>query len=293
MRALPAALLAVLLAMPAGGADEPTVSDEGGDSWYLALGDSLAAGYQPVGDPQNDHKTRSGYPDQLWLMAREQYPNLRLRNLGCPGANTETVRIDYPRCSYAHGSQLDEALWFIGEHRDELVLITIDLGFNDFECTDSLSCLLPGIEAIEQRLPAIVDELQAAAPGVPIVGMNIYDPYLTYWFGGGLDATLAELSVGAITLINESLATIYEAADIPVADVAAAFDIAEWDVLVPMAGHGDVPRNVALLCAWTWQCHPPPLGPDPHPNVLGSRVMAEAFARELGLDPVRVALGST
>jgi lysophospholipase L1-like esterase len=293
MRALATALLAALLAMPVGAVDDPTITTDVGDSWYLAIGDSLAAGYQPVGDPQNDHKTRSGYPDQLWLMARGQYPNLHLRNLGCPGTNTETVRIDYPRCSYEHGSQLDEALWFIGAHRDELAFITIDLGFNDFECSDSFDCLLPGIEAIEQRLPAILDELQAAAPGVPIVGMNIYDPFLTHWFAGGLEATLAELSVGAITLVNESLATVYEAAGIPVADVASAFDIDEWDVLVPLAGHGDVPRNVALLCERTWQCHPPPLGPDRHPNVLGSRVMAETFAKELGLDPVGVELGTT
>lgn len=288
---LAAALLAVLLAMPSQAAEDPTVGGEVGDSWYLALGDSLAAGYQPVGDPADDHRTRAGYADQLWLMARSRYPDLRLRNLGCPGTNTQTVRIDYPRCSYAHGSQLDEALWFIGEHRDELAFITIDLGFNDFECTDSLACLLPGIEVIEQRLPPVLAELQAAAPGVPIVGMNVYDPFLTYWFAGGLDATLAELSVGAVSLLNDTLETIFRGAGIPVADVAAAFEMREWDTLVPLAGHGEVPRNVALLCERTWQCHPPPLGPDRHPNVLGARVIAEALATELGLDPVGVDLG--
>jgi hypothetical protein len=57
----------------------------------------------------------------------------------------------------------------------------------------------------------------------------------------------------------------------------------DWETLVPMAGHGQVPRNLALLCEWTWMCLPPPLGPDRHPNVLGARAMAEAFAAELGL----------
>jgi lysophospholipase L1-like esterase len=290
MRAVLAALVAVMLAVPVGATEDPVVDGQTEETWYLAIGDSLAAGYQPIGREEDDHKTRASYPDQLWLMARQHYPNLQLRNLGCPGADTESVRVDYPRCSYDHGSQLDEALWFIGEHRDKLAFITIDLGFNDFDCSDTISCLLPGIERIEERLPSILAELKAAAPGVPIVGMNIYDPYLTHWFGGGLEVTIAELSVPAIQLINESLATVFEAAGIPVADIASAFEIDQWDVLVPMAGHGDVPRNVALLCERTWQCHPAPLGPDRHPNALGFRAMAEAFAMELGLDPVGVAV---
>jgi lysophospholipase L1-like esterase len=289
MRALVAAVLAGLLAMPAGAADDPTITNEAGDSWYLALGDSLAAGYQPIGREEDDHKTRASYPDQLWLMARQQYPNLQLRNLACPGADTESIRQDYPRCSYEHGSQLDEALWFIEEHRDELAFITIDIGFNDFECSDAMACLLPGLSAMQQRLPSILEELQAAAPDVPIVGMNVYDPFLAMWFDEETRA-LSGQSVVAIQLVNATLDDIYGEAGIPVADVGAAFDITDWETLVPMAGHGDVPRNVALLCERTWLCHEPPLGPDRHPNTLGFRVMAEAFVRELGLEVVGVPL---
>jgi len=290
MRALVAALLAVMLAMPAGAADDPTSGDDAGGTWYLALGDSLAAGYQPVGREEDDHRTRASYPDQLWLMARQHYPNLQLNNLACPGANTETIRLDHPRCTYEHGSQLDEALWFIGEHRDELAFITIDIGFNDFDC-ESMECLAPGIKGVGQRLPSILAELQAAAPDVPIVGMNIYDPFLTMWLDEET-RDLARQSVMAMQFINGALMVAYEDAGIPVADVAAAFDIDDWDTLVPMADHGDVPRNLALLCERTWLCHPPPLGPDRHPNALGFRVMAEAFATELGLDPVGVELGA-
>ena len=47
MRVLLAALLLVILAAPATAAD-PEPGDVEGQSWYLALGDSLAAGYQPV-----------------------------------------------------------------------------------------------------------------------------------------------------------------------------------------------------------------------------------------------------
>ena len=67
-----------------------------------------------------------------------------------------------------------------------------------------------------------------------------------------------------------------------VADVEGAFKTEDFETQVPLAGHGFVPRNVALVCLWTWLCSPPPLGPDRHPNVLGFHVMAEAFAGELG-----------
>lgn len=291
MRRLRLVIAIVLLVGPvglAGGAAraaDPAVEVRGGPTWYLALGDSLAAGYQPVGRPEDDHRTGAGYADQLWLMARARFPNLELVNLACPGESTETIRLAHDRCRYPAGSQLDEALAFIQAHRERLAFITIDIGFNDFDCSDALACLFPGIQRIEERLPDILADLQAAAPGVPIVGMNVYDPFLTLWLGGEADRTLAHQSVVAMQLINETLEQAYEEAGIPVADVEAAFAIDDWETLVPLAGHDLVPRNLALLCERTWQCVPPPLGPDRHPNVLGFRAMADAFAVELGLSP--------
>ncbi|MFO7532341.1 MAG: SGNH/GDSL hydrolase family protein [Candidatus Limnocylindrales bacterium] len=291
MRVLIAALLLLASVTPAAAAD-PVIEPVGETSWYLAIGDSLAAGYQPIGDPANDHMTRAGYPDQLWLMARGQYPDLQLLNLACPGEDTASIRLDNGRCAYPHGSQLDEALAFIDEHRHRLAFITIDIGFNDFECSDDLLCVFTGIRNIEQRLPAILADLRAAAPDTPIVGMNIYDPFLTFWFDEQT-RVLAGQSVVAMQMVNEALGEVYAAAGIPVADVETAFAMDDWRSLVPMAGFGEVPRNLALLCERTWQCHPPPLGPDRHPNVLGFRVMAEAFARELGLEPVGIDAGSS
>ena len=286
MRSVSATLLAVVLGASLGtavGAADATVGTPGGPTYYLALGDSLAAGYQPIGREEDDHVTRAGYPDQLWLMARASYPNLELVNLACPGENTATIRLDNGRCSYRHGSQLDEALAFIDEHRDDIAFITIDIGFNDFDCTDALTCLFPGIDSIRARLPSILDDLQAAAPGSPIVSMNVYDPYLTLWFGDAEERVLAQQSVVAIALINEALEEVYADAGIAVADVAGGFAMDDWVTLVPVAGHGQVPRNLALLCERTWICFPPPLGPDRHPNVLGARAIAEAFADELAL----------
>jgi lysophospholipase L1-like esterase len=290
MRALIAATLAiVLLAIPSTAADTTPASDADA-TWYVALGDSLAAGYEPVGDPAQDHMTRAGYPDQLWLMARQSYPNLQLRNLACPGEDTASMWHDNGRCPREHGSQMADALAFIDQHRDALAFITIDIGFNDFECKDDVLCVFSGIRNIEQRLPRILEALIEAAPGVPIVGMNIYDPYLPLWLDEDTRVD-AGRSVVAVQLLNEALAGVYSDAGIPVADVAAAFAIDDWEATVPLAGHGMVPRNLALLCERTWNCHEPPLGPDVHPNALGFRAMAEAFARELELEPVGVDLG--
>jgi lysophospholipase L1-like esterase len=280
---------ALLLTGGVATAADPVVQAPGGPTYYLALGDSLAAGYQPIGDIEDDHMTRASYPDQLWLMARQHHPNLELVNLACPGESTESIRVDHDRCEYEHGSQFAEGLDFIEAHGDELAFITIDIGFNDFKCSDAMACLLPGLSAMQQRLPSILEELQAAAPDVPIVGMNVYDPFLAMWFDEETRA-LSGQSVVAIQLVNATLDDIYGEAGIPVADVGAAFDITDWETLVPMAGHGEVPRNVALLCERTWLCHEPPLGPDRHPNTLGFRVMAEAFVRELGLEVVGVPL---
>jgi hypothetical protein len=42
-------------------------------------------------------------------------------------------------------------------------------------------------------------------------------------------------------------------------------------------GVGTVPRNVALICQWTWECASRPRGPNQHANQAGYGVIARAF----------------
>ena len=249
--------------------------------YYLSLGDSLAAGQQPIGDPNNGHRTSLGYADQLYAMALAKFPTLQHVKLGCTGGETTATFIDGGVCDYRHGSQLDEAVSFLHAHRNFVAFVTIDIGWNDFPCQDGVSCIPGGLSTIGSNLPVILDTLRnAAGPDVPIVGATLYDIFLAYWF---TDPAKAQLSVAVIAGapsggINDFVAGIYAAKDIPVADVEGAFNTTvPFSVTVPPG----IPLSVATICTYTWVCAAPPLGPDNHATTAGYRAMALAFAEKL------------
>jgi len=267
--------------------------------YYLSLGDSLAAGQQPIGDPDNGHRTNLGYADQLYTMALAKYPTLQHVKLGCTGGETAATFIDGGICDYPHGSQLDEAVSFLHAHRKFVAFVTIDIGWNDFPCQDGVSCIPEGLASIWSNLPVILDTLrEAAGPDVPIVGATLYDPFLAYWltYPQNPDGrSLAMLSVQAIAgpdgvpgpggmkvIINDFVAGIYASRGIPVADIEGAFSTEAWEPLVPLPGYYElVPLNVATICAYTWVCAQPPLGPDNHATTAGYHAMALAFSAKL------------
>lgn len=282
MRRLVAILAATILTLGLAGPALGTSGSAGGHAihYYLSLGDSLAAGQQPIGDPDNMHRTSQGYADQLYRMARMHDPNLRHLKLGCPGETTTTMMVG-GICPYGHGSQLAEAMAFIAAHPTTITFITIDIGWNDFPCQDSVACVEPGVALIVENLPKILTALRTAAPTVPIAGMSLYDPFLASWLAG--DQATAQLSVAAITGINDGVEQIYAHFGMPVADVEGAFWTTKFSPLVWFPGFGRIPLNVATICAYTWVCAQPPLGPDNHATTLGYFVMARAFARALHL----------
>jgi lysophospholipase L1-like esterase len=272
-----AALFTGLLAQPAAtaGADTPT-------HYYLSLGDSLAAGVQPIGDPADLYRTDEGYAEQLLAIARVESPKLSLVKLGCPGETTTTM-IEGGICSYSHGSQLDEAVAFLKAHRDFVAFVTIDIGPNDFPCYEA-ECIQTGVTAIQTNLPRILAALRAAAgPDIPIVGMTIYNPFLAAWLLGPDGQAYAQFSATYLLgPVNALLSGIYLASGAGVADIETAFSSNDFTTLVDI-GFGPIPINVARICMWTWVCAPAPLGPDNHANAAGYGVIAGAFADTLGL----------
>ncbi|MEO8476139.1 MAG: SGNH/GDSL hydrolase family protein [Actinomycetota bacterium] len=257
-------------------------------SYYLALGDSMAAGFQP-----GKGETR-GYVGDLWRRMREQIPGLSLRNVGCAGETSGSmITGKHSPCHYVAGSQLDAAVAFLGAHSGEVAFITIDVGGNDllYRCADGRTglidrtCVVDLLPRLQTRLTSIVGALAGAAPGVPIVAMTYYDPFLGLWglVPGGRH--LARVDQRAWAVFDAGLATAYGDAGAAVADVAATFRIDDFTDTVVVPGRGRIPVNVALACRWTWFCSPEFFG-DPHPNRIGYMKVARTFYRELlGLSP--------
>jgi lysophospholipase L1-like esterase len=251
-------------------------------SYYLALGDSLSQGVQPDAAGASV-ETGQGYPDLVYATLLASHPALRLARLGCPGETTKTM-MHGGICHYSAGSQLAAATAFLRAHRGHVFLVTIDIGANDLEdCGNRPS--LPQLASCIGQLPkatanvaAIVAGLRAAAgPGVRIVGMNYYLPALAEWRSGLLGRATAELSEKFAVAYDDLLKRAYGQAEITVANVFGAFETTNFGDPVTVAGIGSVPRNVARICQWTWECAPPPRGPNQHANAAGYRVIAGAI----------------
>ena len=280
------AMVATLLfAIAAAGTASASPGSSGGNarSWYVSVGDSLAAGVQPIGDPADLYRTDAGYAEQLLGIARATSPKLNLVKLGCPGETTTTM-IAGGICSYPHGSQLQEAVAFLHAHRAQVAFVTIDIGANDFPC-QAAECVPAGVAAIHANLPGILADLRAAAgPTVPIVGMTIYNPFLANWLLGPDGQAFARASASQLLgPVNGLLRGIYEGSGVGVADIEAAFSSNDFDTQVDVPGLGLVPLNVARICVWTWVCAPAPLGPDNHANAAGYAAIARAYAAALRL----------
>jgi len=257
-------------------------------TYYLALGDSLSQGVQPDAAGASV-ETPYGYPDQVYAALRPSHPTLELVKLGCPGETTATM-INGGICHYDGGSQLKAAVAFLQAHRGRVFLVTIDIGANDPEhcasqqgggqpsLTQLGSCTVTGVPAAVTHLTTIMARLKAAAgPGVRLVGMNYYLPALAEWRDGLPGHLVAWAAERLAATYNDLLDRVYVNSGARVANVFGAFDTADF------AEQGTTPRNVALLCQWTWACAAPPRGPNQHANQAGYQVIARAFLQASGL----------
>jgi lysophospholipase L1-like esterase len=127
---LSAAVLFVIAAIPASAATE-------GHS-YLALGDSVPFGYNPLVDP-TDASNFVGYPEAV-----AQRLDIKDVNATCPGEATggflsltgidnscRPYRAAFPLHVEYQGTQMDFAVRYLTGHRDTR-LVTVTLGANDF-----------------------------------------------------------------------------------------------------------------------------------------------------------------
>ena len=252
--------------------------------YYLAVGGSDSVGFQPTAAIPHGQPTDGGYADDLLDSLRSRWDDLRLVQLGCPGETTATMLNGRDKCEYAAGSQLAAAVWFLHQH-PSTVLVTVDVGFNDVvHCMAhhvvDPPCVSLELEDLRAQLPRIVAALRdAGGPDLRIIGVGHYDPYLAAYRDGPAGQVFASQSIDVITRLNDALRSAYAENGVPMAEVAAAFDMTNT---TPTAlARTVLPRNVERTCKLTWECAPGPLGPNRHPNEDGYEVIADAISAVL------------
>jgi hypothetical protein len=140
-----------------------------------------------------------------------------------------------------------------------------------------VACITQGTAQIDQDLAIIGKGLRrAAGRGVPIVGTTFYDPYLGLYSS---DPAIASASQTLAQSINtKTVIPAWTANAIKVARVDEAFGTYLPFSQVNASG---VPVAVANVCAYTWFCTAPPVGPNIHANKTGYGVMAQAMWKAL------------
>lgn len=261
--------------------------------YYVSLGDSYAAGYQPVASAAA-HRDTEGYAYQIVRLARAKGYRLSLRNFACDGA-TSTYLLRGKGCplpapgpdsvSYPTMSQSAAADRFITRHRGQVGLVTVSIGGNDIlACADATvfeSCVTAAMPTLESNLHLLLTGLRrAVGPGVPIVGITYPDIFL------GLDASsdpsqkeLAAASVPVFELVfNPALTAEYDAVGGTFVDVTRATGAyTPLSETTPSGPHGALPVAVADVCVLTYECQ----FQDVHPKEQGYALIARLVVATL------------
>ncbi|MDG3010611.1 SGNH/GDSL hydrolase family protein [Rhodococcus sp. D2-41] len=276
-----AAIAIGLVAAPAATADPAP-----GTTYYLSLGDSLAAGYQPAPPPGGD--TDRGYANVIYNTLKAKEPGLQLEKLGCDGETT-TSMIKGNTCPYPSAtSQLDAAKKFLAAHKGQVKYVTINIGANDiYHCingsgTGSLGssgvpdvgCITSELATINTNLNSIDKQVRAAGGETPrYVGMNYYNPALAGWIKGGLSRVEADATAVLNNLLSATIVQANIANGFRTADVLSAFSNNDFGNFENVPPYGSLPRNVARICQWTWMCSMNNI----HANDQGYQVIADTF----------------
>jgi hypothetical protein len=258
--------------------------------FYLVLGGSSSLGLQPDGIPSdNAEYTENGYANDVVKLEEDQlHQTLDLDQLGCLGTRVLWLTVDpmSTACYKLPTTQLTTAVAFLKSHYSDSGIVSIDLGFNDvryclWEDPVNAACVPTGLDGVKEGFPTVLKDLKAAAgPKVAIVGLTYYDPFLAFYLNGANGPAIATASLYDIEELNNILKADYEAAKIPFANGAAAFDSSDT-TRVTIDNVGSEPANVKAICTYTWMCVGAPFGPDDHPNNAGYMLIAKAIVAAL------------
>ncbi len=257
-----------LVPLTLGGTVRPVFSPP--QSYYLALGDSIAYGFQPAkakaGLPPSGFQT--GYVDVFAARLRTIAPKIRVVNYGCPGESTKTFihggcsgRGDVKGLHDAfQGTQLDAALAFLRAHTGQVSPITLSFFGNDLgdlldACKGNFACAQAraprAFAQFASRLTSILKRLRAASPKTEII--------LT----GGWNFNVANL---------RPTDPLFRSLDKTIGKVAAGTRARFADTFPVFNPQGSIARERARICALTFACSKG----DPHPTDAGYRAIAAA-----------------
>ena len=241
---------------------------------YLALGDSIAFGYNPLVVPVNLDKY-IGYPEIVSDALHRKVANASCFGessgsflvLGAPDAGCAQWRAALPlKVSYS-GTQMQYALDYLRANLKKTDLITIDIGVNDLgvllaSCNYNLACAyaeLPGtLTAYAQNLAIIFGGIRAAGYTGTIVAVT---PYAVNYND--------PVEVNGLIALDGVLAQVASSFDVRVADAFDAFLAAD----VPSSGDSCAAGLLIKLPDGT--C-------DIHPSLAGQTLIAQTVAGLIG-----------
>jgi lysophospholipase L1-like esterase len=285
-----------------GDADAPATGNSSA-SRYLAVGDSLAYGYQAAlfAATPNPAVFNFGYAD---LFAAHM--GKTLTNDGCPGETTNSLingfqpntgpglcgrspGFPYTLLHHNYGlgnTQLQDVTSFLDTNATGE--ISVNVGANDllvflsacgFPSPAASTCISNGLAGIQTQIfnntRTILDTIRAHAPNTDMTVMGLYNPYPTVLSIGGIgaDAIVAQINAGIRTLASQHSAHFVD--PLPVFNPSGSAGGPE---------SGDIPA----ICALTGMCPGGTFNPasplaDIHPTKKGYAALASLFESASGL----------
>ncbi len=234
---------------------------------YLALGDSLAFGFQP------DLDYTHGYTDYFYSNLKS-HGTSTYANMSCPGETTVTMingscPVPFLRKYPYIGSQLQAAVDYLHRHAGQVSPVTLDIGANDVDGDINYStCVISSkevtdLQTMDNNLTQVILPQLAAAMTVngqrtgDLLVMNYYDPFQNH----------CPNSVPFAQILNQHLA-------------ADASGYATMVDVFDAFGGATVPNP--NLCTYTWICSYYPTSLAIHATTTGYQVIANAFEQTAG-----------
>jgi lysophospholipase L1-like esterase len=272
-------LLALVIAAPAAASDR----DRDDAATYLALGDSVAFGFNPLAlgpNPPFDPRNAAnfvGYPEALG-----ERLELNVTNASCPGEasggfisltgvdnSCRPYRSAFPlHVDYKKTSQLDFAVAFLKAH-PRTRLVTLDIGANDLfvlqrQCGGNVPCIQAGLPGVLSALSANLGTIYSRIRGEAHYHHELVG--LTYYLSNYNDKD----AVNIISAINAVVAKATLAADGEVANGFTAFK----KIAARSGGDSCAAGLLIVISAKPLKC-------DIHPSPHGRDVLATAVQRAL------------